>query len=1126
MSVYEESYEDSESAGICGSIRTQQCFSAAIEYFHSLLDKQIRDHSTEGTHPERPTTAREYFKQKRDWNDSTIERQLLGWAPSENENSLVTHLQGEGFGDDELLSTGLFTEDLRPLWNGRYVIPYLDEVGKPIYAISRTTGESGDVDGHPDDFMSGKYANPAHTKEYSSIEKPIFGLHTVRSGEPLVITEGIADAITVHQEGYPCISPVTTRFKKSDLEEICVALEKAEVTQVYVLQDAERPTSKYNEQTGELNIAQFGPGITGAVDTALYLSENGIDARVNTPPRPGLSKVDLDDYLRDGWGKLDALVRSAKPPHVHPAFSTATVSETTSYDQPSKSNSKGQRSKLWDLDITDVSSLYINYRGINPLGHTGKRRDYFVVYKRDGEAYAFDHELQVEYNALTFLLCEAGIRPKDAPNGPLDYKEKFIAWKQAKETGVLSSSDPIPQDGLIHIVLSHGLCEKDELDGRTIPPEAYNKALDVVRDEYNLNPGREPIGSEYRRYSLGKLSTTSDDSTELPEISLEEARKRCETTLGRALSENKFSLIDALPAQGKSYGIVKWAAESGQPLTVLASRHDLYDQSRNWATDLGLSTYTLPAFHRDCGSATGEHGKRWKQRVWDLYDAGATGGEIHALAERKFGEPLPCQRHGQCDYLSKGKFNPEDYDVILGHYTHAYRSDVVEGRVVAIDEAPTDAFLHEFTHEEVVSPVNYFLNRNGEIPFDGYKDLLENRSDPYRKGDAITWFQEHNNGVNRDGSAVMNDWTGHAHALAPLMVYALVVGEDLGNRWEHASLPENRVAARDSESDSSFGESELTLLLPPMLDEAHNVIGLDGTPWTTQWELCLGTSLSHYPVLSDEERAGYLQNALKLSIYQMSSDAKPYSSGTWVKPEQDSALIRQVGEWERRRPDLITSKGAMEKYELEGILEFVGAYEHYGNLKGSNLFKRSRLGIVVGSCHYGDKYIQKWSALAGRGVTRIGDGRGMELDYGPFGNKILQSMREHEVLQAVMRFGRDGNGATVYVSTAALPDWIALRGRGEVFRWSDGMRQVLDALHGMKEWKTSDLLITTDDGKQVLDTDSSDRISERQVRRNLQRLYELGFLNREKSGTGWLWIDSKLSKIQEVYQVVRHGANN
>src|SRR5699024_4622724 len=149
---------------------------------------------------------------------------------------------GEGYDRDAILGTGLFTENLSPLWQGRFVFPYFDADGQPIYAISRATGDEGGgavgYDGHPDDGLSGKYAKPAHTKPYAHVEEPIYGIETVEDGQPVLITEGIADAITAHQAGYACISPVTTRFKRDDREALREVLEDHDVPRAYVVQDA------------------------------------------------------------------------------------------------------------------------------------------------------------------------------------------------------------------------------------------------------------------------------------------------------------------------------------------------------------------------------------------------------------------------------------------------------------------------------------------------------------------------------------------------------------------------------------------------------------------------------------------------------------------------------------------------------------------------------------------------------------------------------------------------------------------------------------------------------------------------------------------------------------------------
>jgi DNA-binding HxlR family transcriptional regulator len=81
------------------------------------------------------------------------------------------------------------------------------------------------------------------------------------------------------------------------------------------------------------------------------------------------------------------------------------------------------------------------------------------------------------------------------------------------------------------------------------------------------------------------------------------------------------------------------------------------------------------------------------------------------------------------------------------------------------------------------------------------------------------------------------------------------------------------------------------------------------------------------------------------------------------------------------------------------------------------------------------------------------------------------------------------------------------------------MRQVLATIRGRDEWRTSDLL-TEIGGKQVLTADKPDPITERQVRRNLKELFDIGFLDRRKEGCGWVWEDDSLCDVNSGRQVL------
>jgi ABC-2 type transport system ATP-binding protein len=62
---------------------------------------------------------------------------------------------------------------------------------------------------------------------------------------------------------------------------------------------------------------------------------------------------------------------------------------------------------------------------------------------------------------------------------------------------------------------------------------------------------------------------------------------------------------------------------------------------------------------------------------------------------------------------------------------------------------------------------------------------------------------------------------------------------------------------------------------------------------------------------------------------------------------------------------------------------------------------------------------EKWAAIGGETVTREGNGATLD-DNSPIGNTFLAYMREDETLQAILRFGRDEEGAVVFAHTSAL----------------------------------------------------------------------------------------------------------
>ncbi|AKU09872.1 hypothetical protein ABY42_18845 (plasmid) [Haloferax gibbonsii] len=305
----------------------------------------------------------------RGWTDHTADQKKLGWIPGKWRAG-VDHLLDEGYTPEQLIATGLFRPDygriarylsdehettvemedlpeydlsevpdrekVRSVWRGRYLFPYHDEDGQVRYCMSRT--QKGRP--HPNDYRSdAKYLKQKLT-DANYCEEPIFGVETIEDGQPVIITEGIADAIAAHEIGLPAISPVTTQFKDAVKFRLLDILAEHDVSTTLLIQDNEAASFNLldesdidvddltermvarNELSGEdlreyirdqrdegasrrgpigeaLEIGYGGPGEQGALATAAYLTERGVDCIMVELPRIAGRKVDLDDYLTD-----------------------------------------------------------------------------------------------------------------------------------------------------------------------------------------------------------------------------------------------------------------------------------------------------------------------------------------------------------------------------------------------------------------------------------------------------------------------------------------------------------------------------------------------------------------------------------------------------------------------------------------------------------------------------------------------------------------------------------------------------------------------------------------------------------------------------------------------------------
>ena len=216
--------------------------------------------------------------------DETVDKLLIGIAW--NDYALEAYLKGQGLSHDQMLKSGLFFvwgSGLKPHFQGRLVFPYWKR-GTVRYMIARQTDHTP-----KNRWELAKYKKLLTNKEKHPYVSEYINNDTLYGEDSLnvasdwcLVTEGITDCIVAIQAGIPCISPVTTRFRKTDHKKILKLVERFET--VYICNDAEDSEA----------------GLEGAIKTAEFLESRGVATKLITLPRSeGVEKVDLAEYLRD-----------------------------------------------------------------------------------------------------------------------------------------------------------------------------------------------------------------------------------------------------------------------------------------------------------------------------------------------------------------------------------------------------------------------------------------------------------------------------------------------------------------------------------------------------------------------------------------------------------------------------------------------------------------------------------------------------------------------------------------------------------------------------------------------------------------------------------------------------------
>jgi hypothetical protein len=531
-------------------------------------------------------------------------------------------------------------------------------------------------------------------------------------------------------------------------------------------------------------------------------------------------------------------------------------------------------------------------------------------------------------------------------------------------------------------------------------------------------------------------------------------------------------LIEAPPNSGKTTSAIKLARQAEKSVTYLAGRIDLYEQAEEWCEDQDDIRYErIPAPHRTCDTFKGNT-EVSPSVVERLYAKGYSGRYIHL----RFPNKTPCGN--SCEYFQAMKRIDEDIesiDFLIGHHSHCNRQQYVKNRIVIIDEFNPDPFLHTFPDETsnvIDDPgkiIPEFLTAAAEsdtgFPADTYQDitdLLQRRDDPTEWTKAIEWFQEYKptrfEAQQTEFVEPSLEQYNKAHTYAPFLTFGLLCTERIGPGIELAPPPDESL--NDTWQAAGLGlatkclrdrnTGEMYVLEPPDLSSAAQVIGLDGTPTVELWNLLFapGTGFEHKQVISRDDFTTYLRSAMNMSLIQIGGGWHPYASGRIS--DLDEERLAAVQALEDEKFALVSTKKAIEEYRERQLLEQYAANTslvdgveedrnrvssqhkalHYALVKSSNDFESESLGVVAGMPHPGDDLVRLWAGFCGHAVEITEDEDEVEnKSFGEFGDKIYHHFAHNQVIQAILRFGRDesvyeNEGATVYISTYALPEWF------------------------------------------------------------------------------------------------------
>jgi len=460
----------------------------------------------------------------------------------------------------------------------------------------------------------------------------------------------------------------------------------------------------------------------------------------------------------------------------------------------------------------------------------------------------------------------------------------------------------------------------------------------------------------------------------------------------------------------------------------------------------------------------------------------------------------------------------------LGEYTiQALRRLDEDGALQdALDDVHTDGPLGAFTTpdldpgEAFVEAAQRPFNLLADAPQDDPEDYLEHL-------DAATATLRDLVAGGADGTRelVVRARDGYAHPDAYLLLGGAIGGDKDPLRAHSGGVAgrdeptrANRVCLGDAKIVYDRNGDGAVVIDPPAFTGGGgdcSVVGLDATPRPSLWEQFAGLDAEVVsPFDGLEERREFVEETRNLQVVQTEHRAVNTYSGdpTGKSFDKDRELVEKVSEkfggHQLRRDSLTTTgspavvstktlvgEGGYLRDELE---DDAADFAHYWDIAGRNDLGKHKLAVLLGAPHPGDQAIEQAALLAGEEIDP--EGHGTEKDYNSeVANAMLAHAWQDQVTQAVHRFGRDKDGAVVFVHSAAVDEerLPVVANGGVTTAWSDAGKAVRDEilpyLRAGAEFTVDDVVEAVEYGR-------------RAVQQKLAEFERLGYVDRLVGGPG------------------------